>query len=154
MILAIDPGNIQSAVLEWDGKEIRYNAILPNEYILTSTLYMTPATVLVVEQVRCMGMAVGASVLDTVFWSGRCCQQWNQARNESFKLVPRSEIKMYLCGSMRAKDSNIRQVLIDRFGKPGTKKKPGLTYGISKDLWAAFALAVTFWDNREIGEGE
>jgi hypothetical protein len=44
---------------------------------------------------------------------------------------------------MKAKDANIRQALIDKIGPQGTKKDPGPTYGISKDVWSALAIAVT-----------
>jgi hypothetical protein len=30
------------------------------------------------------------------------------------------------------------------FGPPGTKKFPGVLYGISNDVWAALAVAVTY----------
>ena len=50
---------------------------------------------------------------------------------------------------MRAKDSNIRQALIDRFGVVGTKKNPGWFYGVSKDVWAAIAVGVTYHDKAE-----
>ena len=59
---------------------------------------------------------------------------------------------MHLCNSVRAKDSNVRQALLDRFpatggGKTpqiGTKSKPGPLYGFSKDMWAALGVALTF----------
>jgi len=44
-------------------------------------------------------------------------------------------------------------ILIDRFGKQGTKKHPGPLYGITKDIIAAFAVAVTWLDQRK-GEGK
>ena len=56
--------------------------------------------------------------------------------------VYRKDIKMHFCNSMRAKDKNIRQVLIDRFGAPGRKKHPGKTYEVKRDLWSALAIAV------------
>jgi hypothetical protein len=43
---------------------------------------------------------------------------------------------------MRAKDANIRQALIDRFGAVGTKKMPGPLFGVSSHYWAALAVAV------------
>jgi hypothetical protein len=63
-------------------------------------------------------------------------------------------VKMHLCGNTRAKDGNIRQALLDRFGPGkaiacGTKKQPGPLYGVSKDVWQALALAVT-WSDQQI----
>jgi len=61
-------------------------------------------------------------------------------------------VKMHLCGQARAKDANIRQALIDRFGGAaaiGRKAAPGPLYGISGDVWQALGLAVTWWDRRE-----
>lgn len=57
---------------------------------------------------------------------------------------------MLLCNSMKAKDSNITQALIDLFAKDtpnkgkGTKKEPGYFYGFKKDVWQAFAVAYVF----------
>jgi hypothetical protein len=55
---------------------------------------------------------------------------------------------------MKAKDGNIRQALIDRFGPVGTKKNPGWFYGFSGDVWQAYAVGVTYADmqkdNREV----
>ncbi|MBV8782506.1 MAG: hypothetical protein JO353_14005, partial [Phycisphaerae bacterium] len=60
----------------------------------------------------------------------------------------------------RAKDGNIRQALIDRFGPTkeraiGKKKSPGPLYGMSGDCWSALAVAVTYADQRitNIGGG-
>ena len=75
-------------------------------------------------------------------------------RNIANEKVFRREVKLYLCGSIRAKDANIIQALIDRFapgvsnkGK-GVKKSPGFFYGFKKDVWQAFALAVTIMDSK------
>jgi hypothetical protein len=55
---------------------------------------------------------------------------------------------LHHCHSAKAKDSNIRQALADRFapGEPnygkGTKANQGWFYGFSADVWQAYALAV------------
>jgi len=101
---------------------------------------------MVIEQIRCYGMPIGATTLDTVFWSGRFWEAW---KGEKY-LMPRLEVKKHICHNGSAKDSNIRHALIDRFGEPGRKKEPGLLYGVKKDIWAALAIAVTWID--QLGE--
>lgn len=108
----------------------------------------------VIEMVASYGMPVGKSIFQTVLWTGAF---W-QATERSASLLGRKEVALHLCNSMRARDSNIRQALIDRFpatggGKTpqiGIKKKPGPLHGIKeaggKDLWSALALAVTYAD--------
>ena len=68
--------------------------------------------------------------------------------------IPRREVRAHLCdnGGPKITDSVITAALVDRFaygqknfGK-GTKKEPGFFYGFKKDIWQAFALAVTWWD--------
>ena len=61
-------------------------------------------------------------------------------------MIYRKEEKINLCGSMKAKDSNIRQALLDRFGIVGTKKEPGWFYGMKKDMWSAYAVGTTYLD--------
>ena len=145
-ILAIDPGPNQSGLLVWDGKTILYKEIVDNNQIIIEDLCSISADVLLVEQIKSLGMPVSDSIFDTVFWTGRFIQKWYGLWHR----VPRREVKMHLCGSMRAKDSNIRQALIDRLGEPGTKKNPGVTYVVKKDLWAALALAVYWMDRIQI----
>jgi hypothetical protein len=62
-------------------------------------------------------------------------------------ILPRRAVMLALCGDSRAKDANIRQALIDRFGGPaavGRKAAPGPLYGIARDVWSALAIAVTY----------
>lgn len=69
-------------------------------------------------------MSVGQTVFDTCVWIGRF-QQLALPKIDT-KFIYRKDEKMNICHSMKAKDSNIRQALIDRFGEVGTKKKPRL----------------------------
>lgn len=76
-------------------------------------------------------MAVGATVFDTCVWIG----QFKQKAIENdipVEFIYRKDEKMNLCHSMKAKDSNIRQALIDRFGEVGTKKNPRLVLWFQK----------------------
>ena len=101
------------------------------------------------------GMPVGQEVFDTCVWIGRFYEFLTPRIDNKISLIKRGEVKLHLCESRRAKDSNIMQALIDRFGdvnkhgkySKGTKKDPGFFYGFVADEWAAFALAVTYFDN-------
>lgn len=155
-ILAIDPGTEKSGVIMFDRESkddpIWDQSIMDNDdlidYILT---YGDQIEHLAIEQIRSYGMAIGATTLDTVEWSGRFIQCFIYATHydDNIMRIPRLEIKVHLCGTARAKDANIRQALIDRLGPPGTKKNPGPTYGISSHMWSALAVAVTAHDKLE-----
>lgn len=147
-LLAIDPGTSESAWILYNKGKILHSRIENNEQVLN--ILLNPIKMLgcdgagikylAIEKIESYGMAVGASVFETVFWTGRFVQAWT---GQSYR-IPRKHIKMHLCQSMRAKDANIRQVLIDKLGPPGTKKNKGGTFGIASHLWAALAVAVTF----------
>lgn len=153
-ILAIDPGPEYSAwVFLIDGKlhEFGYVENLELLDVLESTVTNYPHAMLVIEQIKAMGMAVGAEVFETVFWSGRFAQAWPH----HWDRIGRMDVKMHLCGSARAKDKNVRQALVDRFSNgrgekaaKGTKAKPGPLYGVSGDVWSALAVGVTYWDTK------
>lgn len=153
IVLAIDPGPTQSAFCLWNGQRILDKGILDN-YELLGHLKPEPlwcADRLVIEQVKTYGMAASDDILFTVFWSGRFVQEWtNCYGHDRWQLVPRKTVVTHHCHSSRGGDSNVRVALIDRFGAPGTKKNQGLTYGVSKDIWSAFAIAVWWTDRQEI----
>jgi len=143
-IFAIDPGPNESAFVIWDGSNILDKGKVPSERILPLLGIHERECRVVCEMIACYGMAVGAEVFETCVWIGRYLEklQGNMER------IKRLECKMHLCHSARANDSNIRQALIDRLGAPGTKKQPGITFGVTKDIWAALAVAVTFFDQH------
>jgi len=145
MILAIDSGTTQSAFVQFDESKnlIVDHGILPNPE-MRQILIGREYDLVALEMIASYGMPVGASTFETCLWIGRFIEL---ARTES-RLVYRKDIKMHLCGSMRAKDGNVRQALIDLIGEQGTKKDKGPTYGISSHSWAALAVAVYTANNK------
>ncbi len=154
MILAIDPGNEESGyVILNDDLSISKKGKVDNEEILYIIEFFAwqDGKYIAIEMIASYGMAVGQSVFETCVWIGRFIQaakKWDI--NPQY--IYRKDEKMNLCNSMKAKDSNIVQALIDRFapntpnkGK-GTKKEPGWFYGFKKDIWQAYAVGVTYYD--------
>jgi hypothetical protein len=154
-LLAIDPGPVQSAYVIYDPVPHlpRRWAKVPNEEML-ERIDESQAQDLAIEMVASYGMPVGADVFETCVWSGRFIQRWlteplagGYHRGQP-RRVNRRDVKLHLCGSVRAKDSNIRQALIDRYGPGrekalGKKAAPGPLYGMAGDCWAALGVAVT-----------
>jgi hypothetical protein len=155
LILAIDPGNIESAyvVLDDNLKPVKFGKInnfdLLNDLKMDRFHYDYDIDHFVIEMIASYGMGVGKEVFETCVWIGRFAER---ANFKEVRYIYRKDAKMNLCGSMRAKDSNIIQALKDRFGDKGTKKDPGWFYGFSKDVWQAYAVGVTYHDVYLKGE--
>ena len=150
-ILAIDPGCTESQLIVWNGERVVANEFRPNaELLALLAVYANEPCRICIEMVACYGMAVGKEVFETCVWIGRFQQELISMGFDPL-LIYRQEVKLHLCQSPRAKDANIRQALIDRFGGKaaaiGLKKTPGPLYGISSHAWAALALAITLADN-------
>lgn len=157
--LAIDPGCTESAWVHLNagGMPLRFGKE-PNRIVLERIGYMAAKAAsleLVIESVACYGMKVGFEVFETCVWTGRFVERWEEtARNVANRLrvanrLYRQDVKLHLCGQTRAKDGNVRQALIDRFGgsaAKGTKARPGPCYGMSGDVWAALAVACAWRD--------
>jgi hypothetical protein len=132
-VLAIDPGPEQSALLGYDTerRQILDKMILENPKALHDVRHLESLyDHLVLEWITSYGMAVGSEVFDTCRWCGRFEEAWGG----DVTLLTRRVIKLHLCGTTRAKDANVRQALLDRFG-PGKKRaigckaEPGPLYG-------------------------
>jgi hypothetical protein len=162
-ILAIDPGTTESAYVIMDSETYKPLHIgkVDNDKLLDMMflefLFVGEKTVdkVVIEMVASYGMAVGQTVFETCVWIGRF-KQLAITQRIKVEFVYRKEVKMNLCGQMKAKDSNIIQALVDRFaynvpnrGK-GYKKSPAFFYGFKADIWQAFALGVSYLDSVEI----
>ncbi len=156
MILAIDPGTTKSAYVLYDYKlnTLIGFGIFENQDMIQylSNIHDVHGSVyLAIEMVKNYGMPIGDTLLMTCVWIGRFIQAWG---NDDYTLIPRKTICSHICGSAKAKDSNIRQGLINRFGGSkkiavGTKKAPGPLYGVTKDIWSALAVAITYDEMQE-----
>ena len=150
-VLAIDPGNRQSAWCMIDGETLKPLSFgkEENQVVLDAVQHLSYNSI-VIERVASYGMAVGRDVFETCEWVGR----FTQAARVPPDYVYRQEEKLHLCGDSRAKDTNIRRALIDRFAQhdlkngKGTKKNPDWFYGFSADVWQAYAVAVTYVETR------
>lgn len=150
MILAIDPGNAESAyvLIDENYKPVEFAKVI-NEEMLKIIEKNKMANDVVIEMVASYGMAVGKEVFDTCVWIGRFFESSRNTNRTYTAKVYRKDVKLNLCGQTKAKDSNIIQALKDRFGDKGTKKNPGWFYGFSKDVWQAYALGVTYLDKQK-----
>ena len=151
-LLCVDPGTTVSGVivLEEDGVLEHVYPEMDNDELL----YMCNdggfgADEMAIEMFASYGMAVGKSTFETCVWIGRFMEQFGY---NSCTQIYRKDVKMELCQSMRAKDANIRQAILDRYpatggGKTpqvGTKAQPGPLYGVSKHAWSALAVGLTW----------
>lgn len=150
-VIAIDPGNASSAWCVLQGDRVLGFGKEPNSEVLIRCRRdwspLDSGDMLAVEMVASYGMPVGREVFETVLWLGRYVEAWER-RQGKHQLVYRKDVKLYLCNSMRAKDSNIRAALLDRYGPGrdkaiGKKLTPGPLYGFSGDCWSALAVGLT-----------
>ena len=151
-LVAIDPGSEQSAFVAFDhaGGLCRHGKLANDEMLRQLAREQADGdatTTLAIEMIASYGMAVGREVFETCVWIGRFVQAWPGPCVR----VYRRDVKLHLCADSRAKDSNIRQAIIDRYGPGkgraiGTKKQPGPLYGVTSDVWSALAVGVTVLD--------
>jgi hypothetical protein len=157
IILSIDPGTECSAWCLFethDNKLVRFGQC-PNAEVLAA-IDETGAKRLIVEMFRSYGNVMGDTVLQTCVWIGRFVQEWETKTGLPFELIPRKTVVTQICQNPRANDSNVRQALLDRFGRGqgkrvavGTIAAPGPLFGVKNDIWSALAIAVSWSEMRE-----
>lgn len=143
-LLAIDPGNVQSAWILFDDGLISEFAITPNADMPD---HFDGLDHVAIEYMRPRGMPTSQEEMDTQFWAGRLVHHFGAPWTPIF----RHDVKLHVCGNARAKDKNIRQAMLDRFGSKGTKKQPGPLYGFKDDLFSALAIGCTWLDTHANG---
>lgn len=162
-VFAIDPGNMESAYCVVDAETLRPLVFgkVPNEElrIYIRDFRFEEEDRAAVEMVASYGMAVGREVFDTCVWIGRFSECLDRKLLLPAEKLYRKEEKLHICHDSRAKDANIRRALIDRFARhdlkngKGTKKKQDWFYGFSADVWAAYAVGLTYIETRLRSDG-
>jgi hypothetical protein len=143
-ILAIDPGPQISGYVEYDcvGQKPLASGLMPNAK-LRKLIKKGSFPALVYEKIQGMGMMPSKETFTTCEEMGRLIEVYSSGGGEVIP-VTRHEVKLLICGSMRAKDGNIRGAIIDMYGGKedgiGRKKTPGPLYGVKSHAWQALAL--------------
>lgn len=157
-VFAIDPGNTESAYCVVDVETLRplEFAKLPNEDLRTAikAFSFEEEDRAAIEMLQSYGNLIGRDVLETAVWIGRFAECLDRKLYQPADMVFRMEEKMHICCDSRAGDKEIRRALIDRFcthdfrtGR-GTKKNRDFFHGFSGDIWAAYAVGLTYIETR------
>ncbi len=137
-ILAIDPGTKESGWCLFENRKVLLSGVTDN-VTMKGMIKDMPYDIVAIEMIASYGMPVGQETFETCLWIGRFIEN----AKSTYKLIYRKDIKINLCGSLRAKDPHIRQAIIDKLGPQGTKKNPGPLYGVKSHAWSALAVALT-----------
>lgn len=160
-IFAIDPGNIQSAYCLMNDEAEEYQFVefgkQDNHVVMKRMIELLPEIDgVIIERMQSYGMPVGETTFVSAEWIGRFSQEAEKKVFVSY--IYRRDEKLYICGSPRAKDANIRAALIERFAKKdktngkGTKNNKDVFYGVKADMWSAICIGTTYFDMRKDGK--
>lgn len=151
MIYSIDPGPERSGTVTLDAwgvvigwGESENAALLPGFFELSNQ------ECVVIEDFTPYGQRLGHESIATIKWIGAFRLAAAQA-GCVVKEIPRPDVKLHLCGIRTAKDADVRDALIHRYG-PGREKAigrratPGPLFGISGHCWSALAVGVVAFD--------
>lgn len=146
-LLALDPGTTHTGWVQFANEVVQASGIHDNHEILD--LIRSHRGPVAIERFEARGMPIGDESVVTMLWTGRFIEA---AGMDRVRLVKRSAVKSHLCGSQRAKDANVWQALVDRWGGKalavGTIKRTGPLYGVKSHARAALAVAVTATETK------
>lgn len=132
VIISYDPGNEQTGwvvALEDNSKLLYKNKDLNTVCFEKTKEFTKKYNVVKVgcEYPSSYGMAVNQTLLDTCTFCGFLGFYFNSL-NIPFELIFRKSVKMFLCGSVRAKDAEVNIRVREYIGEDHTIKKPNPYY--------------------------
>ena len=143
-IFGVDPGTSESGYVVYDTEteDIISFGKIDNDALL-KIIVENPdeADVMAIEIITSYGQRVGKETFQTCFFIGKCMQGF---RKKHYR-IKRVDEKKYICGTGAAKDSGIRQELLDRFEPDliAGKRPKGKLKGFKADIYSALAVAIT-----------
>ena len=147
MVFGIDPGPSEHAIVGIDGITVAKF----DEHSMLERFGV--GDVVAYEQFAPFAHSIDDGSMRTIFETGRLVERIRTAsveRRAAIDIVGirRQQAKLYLVGSARCGDAQVRAALIERFGPTkqqavGTRGNPGPLFGITSHHWAALAIAVT-----------
>ncbi len=114
-VLCIDPGTFESGYVLWDGALAISGNKIDNDCLLELIVRNEfAADHLALEMMDARGVPAGYELMRTLVWIGQFKQAFGPERTTE---ITRGEVQVHMCGDRKfAKDANVRQVVIDRFG--------------------------------------
>jgi len=155
-LLSIDPGTFESGwvLMDTGTAAILDKGITDNtELVARIQDNKLGAGHFAIELIEPRGMPIGNSTLITVLWTGR----FVQAFDGNTSMIHRRRVKLFLTGSVRAKDSNVNTAVGDMYhplgtkSAKGTKKNPGPLYGCKSHIFAAIAVGLYWLEENGYG---
>lgn len=146
IVLAIDPGPVQSGVAKFDGSRFLFAGVLPNLDVV-KIIQDDNSDVLAIELFVATGQPLADESLYTVRWEERF--RLSSGDPEQVLMIPRRAVKKSLGVDHRADDAKVNAAIQRIVGPKGTKDDPGPCYGMKTHAWAAGGVAYAAY--RQLG---
>lgn len=156
-VAGVDPGTFSSGYILWNTESVTEEECgqISND-CLNDTVYSGRPDMVAIELITCYGLVVGKETFQSLLVIGRL-QEYCRVYDIPCVLVTRAAVRLHMCGTAKSGDTNIRRVLLDRYGYwehgktgKGTKEHPGPLYNVSKHVVSALAVAVTAAEREDL----
>jgi len=138
IVLAVDPGPVQSGIAKFDGTRFLFADVLPNMDVL-KIIADDNSDALAIELFVATGQPLADESLYTIRWEERF--RLASGEPDQVLMIPRRQVKKALGVDHRADDAKVNAAIQQIVGPKGTKSDPGPCYGMKTHAWAAGGVA-------------